>query len=137
MAGHRQLLAQALSNMLDNALHYGAAGGEIRLFAKASDSGLALGVADHGPGIAQADHTEARRRFGRLDTSRSAPGAGLGLALVEAVAHLHGGTLHLDDNRPGLARHPASADRASSPMSGALFARLTQRARHPNWRISH
>ncbi|WP_156677926.1 sensor histidine kinase [Sphingomonas profundi] len=100
--GHRQLLAQALSNLIDNALHYGAAGGEIRLFAVAGEDGLSLGVADRGPGIAPADQAEARRRFGRLDSSRSAPGAGLGLALVEAVAHLHGGTLRLDDNHPGL-----------------------------------
>lgn len=100
--GHRQLLAQALSNLIDNALHYGAAGGDIRLFAIAGEAGLSVGVADRGPGIAVADQAEARRRFGRLDSSRSAPGAGLGLALVEAVAHLHGGTLHLDDNGPGL-----------------------------------
>ncbi len=102
VAGHRQLLAQALSNLIDNALHYGASGGEIHLFATAGPDGLSLGVADRGPGIAPADQAEARRRFGRLDSSRSAPGAGLGLALVEAVAHLHGGTLQLDDNRPGL-----------------------------------
>ncbi len=102
VAGHRQLLAQALSNLIDNALYYGAGGGEIRVFAKAGEGALALGVADRGPGIAPADQAEARRRFGRLDTSRSAPGAGLGLALVEAVAHLHGGTLRLDDNEPGL-----------------------------------
>jgi signal transduction histidine kinase len=100
--GHRQLLAQALSNLLDNALHYGGRGGAIGLIARVQDGGLVLGVADRGPGIAAADRAEARRRFGRLDTSRSSPGAGLGLALVEAVAHLHGGTFHLDDNHPGL-----------------------------------
>ena len=102
LAGHRQLLAQALSNLIDNALHYGAAGGEIGLFAVFDDRAIRLGVADRGPGIAPADEAEARRRFGRLDSSRSAPGAGLGLALVEAVAHLHGGTLALEDNKPGL-----------------------------------
>lgn len=100
--GHRQMLAQALSNLLDNALHYGVDGGAISLFATMEGDMLALGVADRGPGIAAADEAEARRRFGRLDHSRSAPGAGLGLALVEAVAHLHGGTLRLSDNRPGL-----------------------------------
>ncbi|TVV71934.1 sensor histidine kinase [Sphingomonas solaris] len=101
-AGHRQMLAQALSNLIDNALHYGAAGGTIALFVGVEGDMLHLGVADRGPGIAAGDEAEARRRFGRLDHSRSAPGAGLGLALVEAVAHLHGGTLRLDDNRPGL-----------------------------------
>jgi signal transduction histidine kinase len=102
VTGHRQLLAQALTNLIDNALHYGAMGGEIRLFAAAEDGMLRLGVADRGPGISPEDEAEARRRFGRLDSSRSAPGAGLGLALVEAVAHLHGGTLQLENNQPGL-----------------------------------
>ncbi|WP_174280253.1 ATP-binding protein, partial [Sphingomonas bacterium] len=57
---------------------------------------------DRGPGIAQADRARARARFGRLDAARSAPGAGLGLALVDAVARLHGGRLDLADNAPGL-----------------------------------
>ena len=66
------------------------------------DGKLRLGVADRGPGIAAADQAEARRRFGRLDSSRTSSGAGLGLALAEAVAHLHGGELELVDNGPGL-----------------------------------
>src|SRR5690606_232716 len=77
--GHRQLLAQALSNLLDNALSYGAAGGELRLLARLEDSALRLGVADRGVGIALADHAEARRQFGRLDAARPTAGAGLGL----------------------------------------------------------
>jgi signal transduction histidine kinase len=100
--GHRQLLAQTLSNLLDNALAYGHSGGEVRLFAQVGDGRLRLGVADRGPGIAAGDLAEARRRFGRLDSSRTAAGAGLGLALAEAVAHLHGGSLELSDNKPGL-----------------------------------
>jgi len=102
LMGHRQLLAQAISNLLDNALNYGAAGGQMILFAGQDEDMLRLGVADRGPGIAEADRAEARRRFGRLDSSRSAPGAGLGLALVDAVAHLHGGELVLGDGAPGL-----------------------------------
>jgi signal transduction histidine kinase len=100
--GHRQLLAQTLSNLLDNALSYAREGRETILFAKVLDGKLRLGVADRGPGIAPADQAEARRRFGRLDSSRSTGGAGLGLALAEAVAHLHGGVLELVDNDPGL-----------------------------------
>jgi signal transduction histidine kinase len=100
--GHRQLLAQTLSNLLDNALSYARAGGEVVLFARVLDGKLRLGVADRGPGIAPADQAEARRRFGRLDSSRTSAGAGLGLPLAEAVAHLHGGMLELVDNRPGL-----------------------------------
>jgi signal transduction histidine kinase len=102
LMAHRQLLAQALSNLLDNALNYAADGAQMTLFAQQDDEALRIGVADCGPGIAEADRAEARRRFGRLDTSRSMPGAGLGLALVDAVAHLHGGELELADNAPGL-----------------------------------
>jgi signal transduction histidine kinase len=100
--GHRQLLAQALTNLVDNALSYAAHGGSVTLFAGVADGRLRLGVADRGPGIPPEAQEEARRRFGRLDSSRSTAGAGLGLALVEAVAHLHGGALLLEDNAPGL-----------------------------------
>lgn len=101
IAGHRQLLAQALSNLIDNALHYGS-GAPVTVFAASHGAQLQLGVADQGPGIASAQMADARRRFGRLDSARGTPGAGLGLSLVEAVAHLHDGTLDLADNAPGL-----------------------------------
>ena len=115
LVGHRQLLAQALSNLVDNALAYGAAGGEILLFARERGGSLQIGVADKGSGIPPEEQAEARRRFGRLDSSRSRAGAGLGLALAEAVAHLHEGQLRLDDNRPGL--------RAAIVLSAGLPAR--------------
>jgi signal transduction histidine kinase len=100
-AGHRQLLAQALTNLVDNAFAYGN-GQPVTLMSRAQGEAIVLGVVDGGPGIAAADRTEARRRFGRLDASRNAPGAGLGLNLVESIAHLHGGTFDLADNAPGL-----------------------------------
>jgi signal transduction histidine kinase len=100
--GHRQLLAQATSNLIENAIRYGASGGEIRVAVRRADKTLRIEVADRGPGIPTERRGEARRRFGRLDSSRSAEGAGLGLALVAAIAHLHGGELMLEDNRPGL-----------------------------------
>jgi signal transduction histidine kinase len=100
--GHRQLLAQALSNLLENAVRYGAAGGEIVVRVVPAEKGVRIQVADRGPGIPQNRREEALRRFGRLDSSRSDEGAGLGLALVQSIAHLHGGQLLLDDNRPGL-----------------------------------
>ncbi|CAN5147990.1 hypothetical protein BH09PSE3_BH09PSE3_25700 [soil metagenome] len=102
VAAHRQLLAQALSNLVDNALYYGG-GAAVTLSARDAGGSVRLTVADAGPGIADGDMTEARRRFGRLDASRGKPGAGLGLSLAEAVAHLHGGQLELADNGPGLA----------------------------------
>jgi signal transduction histidine kinase len=98
---HRQLLAQALSNLIDNALRYGGAT-KVTVFAAEDDGELHIGVADCGPGISLADMADARRRFGRLDSARGIPGAGLGLSLVEAVAHLHNGRLELSDNAPGL-----------------------------------
>jgi signal transduction histidine kinase len=102
LLGHRQLLAQAVSNLIDNALNHGASGGRISLTITETGDMLRLSVADSGPGIARENEAEARRRFGRLDSARSAPGAGLGLALVEAVAHLHDGVLELTDEKPGL-----------------------------------
>lgn len=100
--GHRQLLAQAISNLIENAIRYGASGGEIRIRVEPSERNIRIEVADRGPGIPAERREEARRRFGRLDTSRSDEGAGLGLALAESIAHLHGGQLLLADNQPGL-----------------------------------
>ena len=100
--GHRQLLAQAISNLIENAVRYGADGGEIRIAVRNDAKQIRVEVGDRGPGIPSELRGEAKRRFGRLDSSRSAEGAGLGLALAEAIAHLHEGELVLGDNRPGL-----------------------------------
>ena len=100
--GHRQLLAQAVSNLLENAIRYGSSGGEIRVRVEPGEKRIRVDVGDRGPGIPAERRDEARRRFGRLDTSRSDEGAGLGLALAEAIAHLHQGELVLADNGPGL-----------------------------------
>src|SRR5437868_9907644 len=100
--GHRQLLAQAISNLLENAIRYGSEGGEIRVRVHNGDRQIRVEVGDRGPGIPSERRDEARRRFGRLDSSRSDEGAGLGLALGEAIAHLHEGKLMLEDNHPGL-----------------------------------
>lgn len=99
---HRELLGRALSNLIDNALRYGATGGAIEVIAETTADGARLTVADRGPGIAPADRDDALRRFGRLDAARSARGAGLGLALAAAIARLHGGALTLHGNKPGL-----------------------------------
>ncbi|GAC1584179.1 MAG: ATP-binding protein [Sphingomicrobium sp.] len=100
--GHRQLLTQAVSNLIENALKYATTGCDIRLIVSQDGKRLRLGVADRGPGIEEAQRGTARKRFGRLDSSRSTEGAGLGLALVEAIAHLHNGALALEDRSPGL-----------------------------------
>jgi signal transduction histidine kinase len=101
--GHRQLLAQAISNLLENAIRYGSAGGgEIRVSVEPAEGQVRIEVGDRGPGIPEGLRAEALRRFGRLDSSRSDEGAGLGLALAQAIAHLHNGKLMLEDNHPGL-----------------------------------
>jgi signal transduction histidine kinase len=100
--GHRQLLAQALSNLLENAIRYGSKGGEIDVRVQPGEKRIRIEVADRGPGIPLNRREEAMKRFGRLDSSRSDEGAGLGLALAQSIAHLHDGELHLEDNRPGL-----------------------------------
>ncbi|HEY8434490.1 MAG TPA: HAMP domain-containing sensor histidine kinase [Sphingomicrobium sp.] len=100
--GHRQLLAQAISNLLENAIRYASSGGEIVVRVRPGEKMIRVEVADRGPGIPRDRREEAVRRFGRLDSSRSDEGAGLGLALARAIAHLHEGELFLDDNDPGL-----------------------------------
>jgi len=100
--GDRQLLTQALVNLIGNAIKYGAAGGAIRVSLDACEDGVVLRVADDGPGIPPEDRARALRRFGRLDSSRAQAGHGLGLPLVAAIARLHGGRLVLDDAKPGL-----------------------------------
>jgi len=97
---HRDLLAQALGNLIDNALTYGA--GTITLSLDETDCGRVIAVTDRGPGIPPARRGQALRRFGRLDDARSGAGAGLGLTLAAAVARLHGGSLELGDADPGL-----------------------------------
>ena len=100
--GHRQLLAQALSNLIENAIRYGSGGGEIAVRVAEREKHVRIEVADRGPGIPSNRREDAMRRFGRLDSSRSDEGAGLGLALAQSIAHLHEGELQLDDNAPGL-----------------------------------
>ena len=104
LTGNRELVGQALANLIDNAIKYGAAGApEIAVRAGRGRDGIRLVVADRGPGIPEAERARVLDRFVRLDAARSRPGFGLGLSLVNAVARLHGGALTLADNGPGLA----------------------------------
>ena len=100
--GNRQLLAQAVGNLLDNAIKYTPAGGCVTLSLTTNGPHTVITVTDNGPGIPADLRDKALARFTRLDTSRSTPGNGLGLSLVKAVAEQHGATLALDDNHPGL-----------------------------------
>jgi hypothetical protein len=108
--GNRELISQALANLVDNAIKYAEPGppsangapGPIEITARGEGDRILLAVADHGPGIPPADRGRVVGRFVRLERSRSQPGSGLGLSLASAVAHLHGGELRLEDNAPGL-----------------------------------
>ncbi|OBV36905.1 sensor histidine kinase [Janthinobacterium psychrotolerans] len=101
--GDPLLLAQALGNLVENALKYAPAHGHIAIGARrASELDIELTVADNGPGVPEGERARVVERFYRSDTSRGTPGVGLGLALVSAVARLHGGILRLEDNEPGL-----------------------------------
>jgi signal transduction histidine kinase len=116
---NRELVSQAVANLVDNAIKYSAATGvpvaagaapvppaapplEIRILLKRAGDAIEIAVSDHGPGIAPEDRERALQRFVRLEKSRSRPGAGLGLSLVAAVARMHGGSVRLEDNAPGL-----------------------------------
>jgi signal transduction histidine kinase len=114
--GNRELISQALANLVENAIKYGkpvsaaqplSAGTnadqrEILIEARCDGDQVLLSVTDHGPGIPAADRKHAVERFVRLEASRTQPGSGLGLSLASAVATLHGGTLRLEDAHPGL-----------------------------------
>ncbi len=108
IVGDRQLIGQALTNLIDNALKYAVRDGstdqdvEITVDVARRDGHAAIVVADNGPGIPEEDRARVLKRFVRLEESRSRPGSGLGLSVVSAVARLHGGTFQLEDNEPGL-----------------------------------
>jgi signal transduction histidine kinase len=109
--GNRELVSQALANLVDNAIKYaadshahGANGKAVEILVTAGAEGdrIKLSVRDAGPGIPESDRTHVIERFVRLEQSRTMPGSGLGLSLASAVARLHGGELKLEDNAPGL-----------------------------------
>jgi signal transduction histidine kinase len=124
VSGDPVLLAQALSNLIDNALKYAPQNGEIVVSVRQCADGAAeIAVADDGPGIAAAERSRVIERFYRGDASRGTPGVGLGLSLVQAVAKLHGSALDLQGrsaggDQPGLRAVFVLAG-ASAPQAGA------------------
>ncbi len=125
--GNRELVGQALANLIDNAIKYAAPNGKLNgapaeIIVKADGQGdrIVLTVADHGPGIPAEDRGRVVERFVRLEQARSEPGSGLGLSLASAVARLHGGELKFEDNEPGLRSMIAlpRAGPSGPPVSG-------------------
>ena len=104
--GDRNLIQQAVANLLDNAIKFSPPGSTVQVGAWAVDEAgtraVVLAVSDQGPGIPPDDRPHATERFYRAEAARQTPGSGLGLALVDAVAQLHGGHLRLEDAAPGL-----------------------------------
>ena len=100
--GDRELIQQAVANLLDNAIKFSPSGSTVALTAEIMAEGLSITVRDQGPGIPEAELARATERFFRGETARHTPGFGLGLTLVRAVAQLHGGALLLEDAAPGL-----------------------------------
>jgi signal transduction histidine kinase len=100
--GERELIAQALINLLDNAQNHTPPGTAITVGADGAQGWSRISVADTGPGVAPEDRARIVQRFVRLEASRTTPGHGLGLNLVSAIATAHGGAVIIGDNRPGL-----------------------------------
>jgi signal transduction histidine kinase len=135
IVGDPLLLAQAVGNLIDNALKYAGSQGAIEVaLSRRSDGCIAIAVADDGPGIRDEDKPKAAQRFYRGESSRGSPGVGLGLSLVQAVAKLHGGRLELLDNYPGLSAQiilesritPSAARPAASVAADGGAARALQ-----------
>ncbi|WP_298243297.1 HAMP domain-containing sensor histidine kinase [uncultured Bradyrhizobium sp.] len=102
ITGDRDLLFDAIANLVDNAIKHGRPGGKVTVSCRHSGDSAVIAIADDGPGIAADQHDYVFRRFYRLEQSRYTPGNGLGLSLVAAVARLHGAEITLRDNAPGL-----------------------------------
>lgn len=112
--GNRDFIAQAVANLLDNAVKYTPSGGAIMLRSRCRASGdIEISVTDTGPGIGEADRSRVVNRFVRLENSRNQPGAGLGLSLVAAVARAHQGALELDEG-------PGAVDGSGPGLRAAL-----------------
>ncbi len=100
--GDRELLTQAVVNLVENSLRHCTAGAHISLAIGSTEAGSTIEIADDGPGIPEAEREHVFERLYRLEKSRTTEGSGLGLSLVRAVVELHGGTIELSDNAPGL-----------------------------------
>jgi signal transduction histidine kinase len=115
LSAHQQLLAQLVTNLLENALKYVPAGGTVQVQVEAREGQVRLTISDDGPGIPAALHAEMLLPFRRQVRDAAAPGSGLGLSLVAAVVRLHHGTLEMLDASPGLIVRCSFAALGSAP----------------------
>ena len=129
LRGDRNLLFQALCNLLDNAIKYSPAGSQVTLEARGAADAFRISVADRGPGIPEVERDKVLDRFYRSASVAGVPGSGLGLSLVNAIARHHGGQLLLTDNAPGLRaplRLPRTLGSGPAPVPEVAFAGATQ-----------
>jgi signal transduction histidine kinase len=122
ISADRDLLFDAVSNLVENAIKHGREGGVVIVSIEHKDGGAILSIADDGPGIPPDEIEHVFKRFYRLERSRSMPGNGLGLSLVAAVVRHHGARIALSDNRPGLRvelQFPLCNEVADESTSGA------------------
>ena len=127
VTGDRDLLFDAMANLVDNAIKHGREAGRITVAVTHGESGAAISVADDGPGIPAHEVPHVLKRFYRLERSRRTPGNGLGLSLVAAVARLHGAHIEMRDNAPGLRFRlhfplAVQADGSAGDAAGAVNA---------------
>jgi signal transduction histidine kinase len=102
ISGDEELMIQMIANLLENAIKHTPPGASLQVNLKKTNKGLVAEIADDGDGIPEKERHRVFERFYRLERSRTTPGNGLGLALVAAIADLHGAFITLEDNRPGL-----------------------------------
>jgi signal transduction histidine kinase len=102
VTGDRDLIFDAIANLVDNAIKHGRAGGQVVVANENMDGRSVISIADDGPGIPADEHEHVFKRFYRLEHGRYTPGNGLGLSLVAAIARLHGARIEMLDNSPGL-----------------------------------
>jgi signal transduction histidine kinase len=102
VTGDRDLIFDAIANLVDNAIKHGRAGGQVVVANENINGTPVISIADDGPGIPAGEYEHVFKRFYRLEHSRYTPGNGLGLSLVAAVARLHGARIEMLDNSPGL-----------------------------------
>ena len=99
---NKHLIAQCITNLLDNSFKYTKKPGTVGLVLSGDDEQFTITVSDNGPGIPVEERERVFKRFVRLENERNSPGNGLGLSLVQAVVRIHGASLELEDNKPGL-----------------------------------
>ena len=126
--GDRDLLLEAVGNLLDNAIKFAPPGTEVHLALHAGPRGPCVRVADQGPGIPPAERERVLQRFHRGERSRTVPGSGLGLSLVAAIVALHGFRLHIGGADPGCTVEISCAAPAAPPEGEGLVKPLSHRA---------